>query len=76
MTTPEDDRHQPADNDNQRAVPGGTLQPARTPGGTGPSTRDTGRSVAGDANESLVGRVGSARDIPVKPQRSADDPDR
>lgn len=61
---------------NRREVPGGTFHPATTPGGTGPSTRDTARAAGSDANQSLVGRVGVAGDIQVKPQRQEYDPDR
>lgn len=50
---------EPAD---RRDVPGGPT-PARTPGATGPSTRDTERAVADDANESLVGRVRIAPEL-------------
>ena len=57
-------------------VPGGTLQPARTPGGTGPSTRDTEHAIEGDANESLVGRAHLAGEIQFKPMRQEYDPDR
>lgn len=61
---------------NRRDVPGGSFHPARTPGGTGPSTRDTQRAVVDDANEAAVGRVELAGEIQVKPKRQADDPDR
>lgn len=47
---------------DRRDVPGGPT-PARTPGATGPSTRDTERAVADDANESLVGRVRIAPEL-------------
>lgn len=57
-------------------IPGGTLHPARTPGGTGPSTRDTEHAIEGDANESLVGRTQLAGEIHGKPQRQEYDPDR
>ncbi|MBI2220622.1 MAG: hypothetical protein HYU53_05385 [Acidobacteria bacterium] len=52
----------------RREVPGGD-HPARTPGGTGPSTRDTEHAVADDANEQLIGRsrVGGALKARARP---------
>jgi hypothetical protein len=41
---------------HDRRVPGGET-PAHTPGGTGPSTRDTDHAVADDANEDVMKRV-------------------
>jgi hypothetical protein len=44
-----------ADFYHDRLTPGGQT-PAHTPGGTGPSTRDTEHAVADDANEDVVKR--------------------
>ena len=44
-----------ADFYHHRLTPGGQT-PAHTPGGTGPSTRDTEHAVADDANEDIVKR--------------------
>jgi hypothetical protein len=73
------DRYLNADDGNEhnrREIPGGSYHPASTPGGTGPSTRDTANAVSGDANESLIGRAELAGEVQAKPQRQEYDPDR
>jgi hypothetical protein len=52
MTTPKEERR----DERHDEVPGGST-PADTPGATGPTTRDTERAVAPDANEDAIKRV-------------------
>lgn len=54
----------------KKLTPGGD-HPARTPGGTGPSTRDTEHAVEGDSNEGLIGRERLAGEL--KPKARPDD---
>lgn len=61
----EETRHYISESQANRLIPGGD-HPARTPGGTGPSTRDTERSVADDANEQLIGRARIAGELKAR----------
>ena len=56
---------------NRRDLPGGSFSPARTPGATGPTTRETDDARSGDANPSLVGRTEIAGAIQEKPKNPA-----
>lgn len=61
---------------NRRDLPGGSFQPARTPGAMGPTTRETDRSVSDDVNHSLVvrteiaGEIRKLPEMPNKPKRA------
>ncbi len=62
--------HERSATEEKKLTPGGD-HPARTPGGTGPSTRDTGHAVEGDSNEQLIGRERLAGEL--KPKARPDD---
>ena len=54
-----------------RAIPGGAM-PSRTPGATGPSTREIGRGNETDASEARIRQTeiaGRIQEQPRKPQQ-------
>jgi hypothetical protein len=53
---------------NRRDLPGGSFQPARTPGAMGPTTRETDRSVSDETKDALVGRTEVAGEIRKTPE--------
>jgi hypothetical protein len=59
------------DDYSRRDIPGGS-HPAKTPGASGPSTRDTDRGAATDANEELLGRARIASELKARPRRFDD----
>jgi hypothetical protein len=68
------DRYANTDEGNDysvREIPGGS-NPARTPGATGPTTRDTERGAETDANEELLGRARIASQLKARPRRFDD----